>query len=150
VPHPAEGDEQLGVGGDDRPGGLSGDGGVVAHPDDVGDDDLGCRRRVGAPHVGVAAEEAHEAVHLGPGQVEPSGGPPPVGPPEHRPVAVLVANPRQLRRHEIECLVPPDFDVGVLSAQMRGRTGATVEPRPTHGRPGDPQLLPIEVRGSER
>jgi hypothetical protein len=41
-PHPAEGDEQLGVGGDDRPGGLSGDGGVVAHPDDVGDDDLGC------------------------------------------------------------------------------------------------------------
>ncbi len=80
-----------------------------------------------ARHVAhVAADRVHEAMHLALRVVEAPGAPPAVRAREDRLVAVRGLHPLQLRRDEIERLVPGHFDERLGAAPFGARAGAAV------------------------
>ena len=124
--HAAEGDDQLGVLGDDGPGGGVGE--HVAHAaGDAVEDDLACGVGVGVAGVDVAAEGVEEAVELALGVVEAAGAGPAVGAAEDGFGAVVSVDAVEFGGEELGGGLPIDGDEGVGAAVVR-RAGAVVEP----------------------
>ena len=113
--HAAEADDQLGVLGDDGPGG-----GVAEHvahaADDAVEDDLARRVGVGVAGVDVAAERVQEAVELALGVVEAAGAGPAVGAAEDRLGAVVGVDAVEFGGEELGGGLPIDGDERVGAA----------------------------------
>ena len=138
----AEGDEQLAVLGQHVPGRVHGH--QVLHAGHDVRHQHACRpQAVGIDVTHVAAERVQEAMDLALRVMEAAGARPAVRAAEDRAIGVRLAHPLDLVGHDVERLVPGQFDERLLSALVARGPRTLLEPALAHRRPAHAQARHI-------